>query len=77
MTDTDIALVRALNGTTCICGDSKQAAMSHCRDCYYALSTEQRRALYRRVGSGYAEAYSASVATLRAKGRVKVREARP
>lgn len=71
MTATDTKLLEHLLGTQCACGSVKQTRMSHCRECYYALPEGERRALYHRIGKGYAEAYVISLATLRAKGRVK------
>ena len=50
-------LARELIGTTCRCGNSKQTKQTFCRKCYYSLPPEMRRALYRRMGEGYEEAY--------------------
>jgi hypothetical protein len=63
-------LLQALMGTECICGAAKGVKMSHCRGCYFALPGAQRKALYRRIGEGYAEAFDASLATLRKLGRI-------
>jgi len=71
VTETDATLIRHLAGTVCACGRTKKAQMSHCRDCFYSLPDPQRRALYRRISSGYAEAYADSILTLKAKGRIK------
>ena len=68
--ETDTRLLRDLLGIRCACGEEKKTRMSHCRVCYYSLSPTQRRALYRKIGSGYAEAYADSILTLQAKGRV-------
>jgi hypothetical protein len=65
-----VELIRALAGTACVCGAAKQPKMSHCRACYYSLTPAQRCALYRRVGSGYEQAYADSLLALRAKGRI-------
>lgn len=64
-------LMEHLMGTVCDCGAPKQSLMSHCRTCYYILPEYQRRALYRRIGSGYAEAYEDSLVTLHKKGRIQ------
>lgn len=70
MTQQDKQAYEALMSAACICGAEKQPKMSHCRACYYALRPAQRRALYRRIGSGYSEAYADSVITLKVKGRL-------
>jgi hypothetical protein len=61
----NLELVRELRGTECRCGRPKGANKTFCQACYYALPEYMRRALYRRVGSGYEEAYSAAVAFLK------------
>jgi hypothetical protein len=55
-----------LGGTTCRgCGGTKRSRMSHCRKCFLKLPQVLRSALYRRVGRGYEEAYTESLAVLR------------
>ena len=46
-----------LKATVCRCGASKSYGKSFCHQCYYALPAPMRKALYRRVGLGYAAAY--------------------
>ena len=65
-----IELIRKLRGTECVCGGSKQARMSHCRKCYWALPPEMRQAMYRLMGKGYEEAYKTSLAELKRIGRM-------
>jgi len=40
-----------------VCRSPKKPKQSFCLKCYYALPEEMRKALYRRFGSGYEEAY--------------------
>ena len=55
----------ALMGTTCFgCGGSKAAERSFCGGCYFKLPEFLRRALYRRIGHGYEQAYTDSLAYL-------------
>lgn len=70
-TPEDRAAYEHLCGTTCICGEPKKSMMSHCRACYFALPSEERVTLYRKIGRGYREAYDASVVRLRRIGRVR------
>lgn len=56
-----IDLVNELRGTTCRCRANKKRGQTFCKACYYALPTKLRRALYRRVGEGYEEAYAEAV----------------
>ncbi len=76
MIEDDKRLFLELMGEECICKGPKRARMSHCRTCYFSLPERQRRALYRRIGSGYAEAYADSLLTLKAKGRIPVDQIR-
>lgn len=55
-----------LVGTACRgCGGKKSAKMSHCRKCYFKLPKGLRNRLYSRIGDGYEEAYTESLALLR------------
>lgn len=55
-----------LFGTTCkSCGREKPMGMAHCRKCFFSLPRPMRSALYREIGAGYEEAYTASLAHLR------------
>lgn len=47
------------------CGGMKTPRKSHCSRCYYKLPPQMRAALYRRVGSGYEEAFYESLVWLR------------
>lgn len=51
------------------CGARKGSGMSLCRKCFYRLPSEMRAALYRRVGNGYEEAYTAALEHLRKAAR--------
>lgn len=70
MTEKEWAAVRELSGDRCCCGRKKAKDQTFCRGCYFTLSAELQRALYRRIGHGYIEAYDASKAALREAGRL-------
>ena len=70
MTEQDRKLIAALSSCTCACGRKKSSGHSFCGGCYYSLSLQQRRDLYKGVGEGYAEAYASALASLAAHGRV-------
>ena len=40
------------------CGGPKDARFAFCRDCYYSLTPELRRNLWRPVDRGFGEAYA-------------------
>jgi hypothetical protein len=67
-------LVTELRGPRCRCGIPKMPGRTFCRKCYYALSEAVRKALYKRAGHGYEEAYTAAVRDLAALGRVEFPE---
>lgn len=48
---------RDLQSRECVCGSEKQPQRTFCLECYKALPANMQRALYKRIGSGYAEAY--------------------
>ena len=60
-----------LLGTRCRCGKEKGKMMSFCVECCFELPASMRRALYRRFGEGYEEAYAAAVKRLIKRGLVK------
>jgi hypothetical protein len=49
------------------CGGVKEPKRTFCRKCYYSLPPRLRKALYARVGAGYAEAYDEARAFLRSR----------
>lgn len=49
--------MKELGGVTCRCGREKRRGQTFCHWCYYRLPTHIRKALYRRIGEGYEEAY--------------------
>jgi len=51
-------------GGICRCGRPKEPNNTFCGKCYWALGHNQRRALYKRFGEGYEEAYAAAAAFL-------------
>jgi hypothetical protein len=57
-------LAGELAGTECRCGYKKKPRQTFCTRCYFRLTPELRRDLYRRFGDGYEEAYEAAVAVL-------------
>jgi hypothetical protein len=58
-------LFKELMGTVCICGRRKRTKETFCGSCYRSLPRPMQLALYRRMGSGYEEAYAAAVRTLK------------
>jgi len=57
----------ALLSTKCHCGAAKKSRMSHCRRCYFSLPLKMRHALYKKIRTGYEEAYEQSCQWLDAK----------
>lgn len=58
---TNRELVSELQGRRCRCGKEKNRSQTFCRACYFLLPEPMRKALYRRLGQGYEEAYQAAV----------------
>ena len=58
-------LLLELLGFACRYGRVKVPRQTFCAECYRALPVAMQRALYRRFGQGYEEAYAAAVAYLR------------
>lgn len=67
-------LIAELKGLRCRCGRVKKPGQTFCRQCYAVLSKDQGRALYRRVGAGYEQAYEAAVRALADLRRMEVPE---
>jgi len=63
MMDTQEVL-RELQSQKCRCGKSKKAWRSFCYGCFKQLSYPLQRALYKRFGEGYEEAYRSAIAEL-------------
>jgi len=59
-----IDLIAELRSETCRCGRRKQSRQTFCRSCYFSLPSPARSDIYKRVGSGYQQAYDAAVALL-------------
>ena len=60
-----LEILRSLGSPDCGgCGGKKKAKMSHCRNCYFALPSTLRKALYQPFGGGYEEAYEESLSYL-------------
>jgi hypothetical protein len=57
-------LIAELRGSTCPCGEAKEPWHTFCRRCYYKLSPAQRKALYKKIGDGYEDAYADAMLTL-------------
>lgn len=69
---TDRELVDSLSATTCpACKRKKRRGETFCYTCYKTLPAVERNNLYRRLGSGYAEAFRSAFITLQQKGRVQ------
>lgn len=50
-----------LKGEECQCGRPKKRGRAVCTGCYYALEPHMQRALYRKIGNGFEEAYEEAV----------------
>lgn len=50
-----------LAGEQCLCENYKSSGYSFCYRCYRELPGEMQKALYRKVGAGYEEAFEAAV----------------
>jgi len=46
-----------LKSDGCMCGRPKQSGRSFCYGCYKKLPPEVQKALYRKIGNGYEQAY--------------------
>ena len=57
----DNPLLVELLAKKCRCGREKQARNTFCNNCYYKLPSEIKKALYKRFGDGYEQAYDAAV----------------
>ncbi len=55
-----LRILAELQSAVCYCGGFKTARQTFCRREYNALPPDMRRALYRRFGDGYEEAYTAA-----------------
>lgn len=53
-------LIRELAGPLCFCKRVKTPSQTFCKWHYFALPSEMKKALYKRVGEGYEEAYAAA-----------------
>lgn len=65
MTQETITLIRELRGNKCLCGRDKPSGKTFCYLCYHELPDTLKRAIYKRVGQGYEEAYVSCVAVLK------------
>jgi hypothetical protein len=61
----------ALHSVLCTCGSVKISGQSFCRTCFFILPIPERKALYNKIGAGYAEAFAAALKTLTARNRVR------
>ena len=53
--------IRELRSNQCQCEAPKKPGNSFCYSCYTDLPLDMRSALYRKLGSGYEDAYDAAV----------------
>jgi hypothetical protein len=58
MTREVVRIVAELRGYTCRCGGFKGSRLTFCTTCYLLLPSTMKRALYKRLGEGYSEAYA-------------------
>lgn len=61
-------MITELGGLNCRCGRVKVPRQTFCRQCYFKLPPENRRALYAKIGNGYEVAYVRSCRYLAATG---------
>jgi len=59
-------LLKELKGNECGCGKTKKSGNSFCYSCYKNLPDDMQKALYKRFGQGYGEAYEDAVGWLKA-----------
>ena len=69
--DPDSALLKNLVSENCRCGAEKKSEQSFCGECYFKLSLTDRKALYRKLNSGYQEAYRKALKVLISEGRIE------
>jgi len=48
----------AFKSLRCICNGAKKPGTGFCRGCYFSLPVQMQRALWRRFGAGFEEAYT-------------------
>lgn len=58
------SMLAELRGIKCRCGAVKKPGQTFCRACYFLLTANQRRDLYKKINRGYQEAYIAAVVHL-------------
>jgi len=68
------ALIAELAGVRCRCGRVKRPGQTFCRPCFYILPRQLRGRLYRRVGDGYEETYTAALRILAGAGLCELPE---
>jgi hypothetical protein len=56
--------VETLKSEECLCGRVKKPGNSFCFRCYKELPADMQKALYRKMGDGYEEAFEEAVAWL-------------
>lgn len=56
--------LKELRSEGCMCGKTKKSAFSFCWTCYQKLPADMQKALYRKMGKGYEQAYDAANAFL-------------
>ena len=61
-------LTAELAGLRCRCGGVKMFRQTFCRRCYRLLPRAIAKALYKRMGEGYEDAYAAACAHLEDEG---------
>jgi hypothetical protein len=62
---TDGQILESLRGDVCpACGGVKERRRTFCRPCYFRLTGQQQKDLYKRFGAGYAEAVRAAIGGL-------------
>lgn len=71
MTAIQQELVRELAGPTCFCKRVKTPGETFCKWHYFSLPADMKRALYKRLGAGYEEAYAAAKEFLELQANLK------
>lgn len=57
--DERLFYVNQLKSEECLCGKYKQPGFAFCYGCYKTLPKDHQRALYKKIGTGFEEAYDA------------------
>lgn len=68
--------LKELDSTICYCGAEKPKGRSFCRRCYFSLSPQMQRDLYKHISDGYAEIWDSARDFLRIEANIPPRTSR-